>query len=84
MSSILLAGLLLFSHSIELVEGETIEYQGETIEFPDYFVVPGYYPVIIELPDDNCKRRIRDITVTSTRDCPSTTVVTYVRLPAGA
>ncbi len=84
MSSVLLAGLLLFSHSVGLAEGETVEYSGEAIEIPDYFGVLGYYPVVVEVPDDSCKKRIRDIVVPSTGECPSTPVVTYVKLPTGA
>ncbi len=83
LGSVVLVGLLLLNTPIELVEGKTVEYQERTVEFPVNYGGYDHYPIEIEVPNDSCKKRFKDIVI-KTEECPTTSVITYVRLPAVA
>ncbi len=80
---VILAGLLLLNTPIELVEGKTVEYQERTVGFPVNYGGYDHYPIEIEVSNGNCEKRFRDIVI-KTEECPTTSVITYVRLPAVA
>lgn len=82
LGSVVLVGLMLLTYSVDLGEGKIVEPQDWTVETPDYSKAYGYYPIIIEVPDDNCEKRVKDVIIS--RNCPSIYIVTYVRAPAAA
>ena len=83
LGSVVLVGLLLLTYPVDLGEGKTVEHQERTVEFLVNYGGYDHYPIEIEVPNDNCKKRFRDIVI-KTEECPTTSVITYVRLPAVA